>query len=54
MKISHLNIFFVQELITKMFEILSIACESVQREVIACIPEVVEDIQHANVARQLR
>ena len=37
----------------KMFEILTITSVEIQREMISCIPEVIDDCQHAEVAEQL-
>ena len=37
-----------------MLEIISISTLDIQREVIVCIPEVLDDSQHSDVAKQLR
>ena len=38
----------------KMVEMVDVSCESVQREIIACIPEVVSDEEHNAVAVKLQ
>ena len=38
----------------KMLEILCVVPLETQREVIACIPEVVDDAEHNDVAKELR
>ncbi|XP_013394620.1 Fanconi anemia group D2 protein [Lingula anatina] len=43
-----------KELTDKMMEIVSISSMDVQREVITCIPEVVDDTEHGEVALQLK
>ena len=37
-----------------MVEMISIVSLEVQREIIACLPEVVEDTEHGDVAQALR
>ena len=37
-----------------MFEILSVAGLDVQREIVAALPEVLDDSQHASVALRLK
>ena len=37
-----------------MLEIFSITSLEVQREIITCIPEVLDDSEHTGVARELR
>ena len=44
----------LQELVEKMFEILTVTSADVQREIISCMPEVIEDSQHSDVAKKLR
>ena len=43
-----------QEITEKMIEMIGITCEEVQREIITCLPDVVEDTEHATVALALR
>ena len=43
-----------QELIQKMLEMVGITTLDIQREIITCIPEVVDDSEHAQVATELR
>ena len=43
-----------QELIQKMMEMVGITTLDIQREIITCIPEVVDDSEHAQVATELR
>ena len=43
-----------QEMTTKMVDMVDVSCESVQREIIACIPEVVSDEEHNAVAVKLQ
>ena len=38
----------------KMLEMVDVSCESVQREIVACIPEVVCDEEHNAVADKLQ
>ena len=45
---------FTQELTDKMLEMVGIMSLDVQREIITCIPEVLEDNEHSEVARTLR
>ena len=37
-----------------MLEMIGITCVEVQREIITCLPDVVEDTEHATVALALR
>jgi hypothetical protein len=37
-----------------MFEVMTVVPLDIQREIIACIPEVVDDLQHADIANQLK
>jgi len=48
--------FIVQskELTEKMLEMVSITSLDIQREIITCIPEVLDDSEHTEVARKLR
>ncbi|XP_077977229.1 Fanconi anemia group D2 protein-like [Glandiceps talaboti] len=43
-----------KDLVDKMFEVIGITSLDIQREIITCIPEVVEDCEHGDVARQLK
>ncbi|XP_070557572.1 Fanconi anemia group D2 protein-like isoform X2 [Ptychodera flava] len=43
-----------KELVDKMFEVIGITSVAIQREIITCIPEVVEDCHHSEVATQLK
>lgn len=43
-----------QELSKKLLEILNVASVDVQKEVMACIPDIVEDSEHSDVAKKLR
>ena len=38
----------------KMLEMVSITSLEVQREIITCIPEVVDDAEHMGIAQELR
>ncbi|XP_044183012.1 Fanconi anemia group D2 protein-like isoform X2 [Acropora millepora] len=42
-----------KELTEKMFEMVGVTSLEVQREIIACIPEVLDDSEHTEVAREL-
>ncbi|XP_046358167.2 Fanconi anemia group D2 protein-like [Haliotis rufescens] len=42
-----------KELTTKMLEMIDISSPDVQREIILCLPEVVEDTEHGDVAKAL-
>lgn len=44
----------IQELTEKMLEIVGITSVEIQREIITCIPEVLDDAEHTEVARELR
>ena len=44
----------LQELADKMLEMITIVSEDIQREIITCLPEVVEDSEHSHVATSLR
>lgn len=37
-----------------MLEMITIVSEDIQREIITCLPEVVEDSEHSHVATSLR
>jgi len=37
-----------------MFEALSVTSSDIQREIISCIPEVINDMQHADVAHKMK
>jgi len=43
-----------QALVDKMFEALSVTSCDIQREIISCIPEVIDDMQHVDVAHRLK
>lgn len=43
-----------KELADKMLEMITIVSEDIQREIITCLPEVVEDSEHSHVATSLR
>ena len=43
-----------QELVDKMFEALSVTSPDIQREIISCLPEVIDDMQHVDVAHKLK
>ena len=45
---------YSKELIDKMLEVIPLAELAVQREIISCIPEVVDDSKHPEVAGRLR
>jgi NCAIR mutase (PurE)-related protein len=44
----------LQELADKMLEMITIVSVDIQREIITCLPEVVEDSEHSHVATSLR
>lgn len=44
----------LQEVTEKMLEIIGIVSLDIQREIITCLPDVVEDSEHADVATALR
>ena len=44
----------IKELTEKMLEIVGITSLDIQREIITCIPEVLDDAEHSEVARELR
>jgi len=37
-----------------MFEAVSVTSCDIQREIISCIPEVIDDMQHVDVAHKLK
>ncbi|XP_077863630.1 Fanconi anemia group D2 protein-like, partial [Saccoglossus kowalevskii] len=43
-----------KDLVDKMFEVVEITSIEIQREIVTCLPEVVEDSEHGDVARQLK
>ncbi|XP_072026579.1 Fanconi anemia group D2 protein-like [Amphiura filiformis] len=43
-----------KEMTDKMLDMVDVSCESVQREIVACIPEVVSDEEHNAVANKLQ
>ncbi|XP_005107672.1 Fanconi anemia group D2 protein [Aplysia californica] len=43
-----------KELTKKLMEILGSSCLDVQKEIIACLPDIVEDSEHGEVAKKLR
>jgi len=40
--------------VDKMFEVADVAPLEIQREIISCLPEIVDDLQHSDVARMLK
>ena len=44
----------VKELATKLMELVSVAPVEVQRDVITSLPEILDDSQHNDVARELK
>lgn len=44
----------IQELATKLMELVSVAPVEVQRDIITSLPEILEDSQHNDVARELK
>eukprot|EP00057_Strongylocentrotus_purpuratus_P008512 XP_011662986.1 PREDICTED: Fanconi anemia group D2 protein [Strongylocentrotus purpuratus] len=48
------NVINSKEMTDKMLEMVEISSPSVQREIIACIPEVVSDQEHSEVANRLK
>lgn len=44
----------LQELATKLMELVSVAPLEVQRDIITSLPEILEDSQHSDVARELK
>ena len=45
--------FFKQDLSQKILEIISISGVSIQKDVISCIPEILDDSEHVEIAREL-
>ena len=45
---------FVQEVTSKMLEIVEVVRLEIQREMITCLPEVVDDAEHNVVAHDLQ
>ena len=45
---------FLQEVTSKMLEIICIVSQDAQREIITCIPEVVDDSEHNVIAFDLK
>ncbi|XP_060605548.1 Fanconi anemia group D2 protein-like [Ruditapes philippinarum] len=43
-----------KEVTEKLLEMVSITCEDVQREIISCLPDIVQDSEHTQVAMALR
>ncbi|ELU05814.1 hypothetical protein CAPTEDRAFT_219308, partial [Capitella teleta] len=48
------NIVNSEELVEKMFEIISVTPAVVQSEIIMCLPEVIDDSQHYDITHKLR
>ncbi|XP_064631858.1 Fanconi anemia group D2 protein-like [Lineus longissimus] len=48
------NVVNSQDLVTKIFEMVEVTSLEVQREIIGCLPEIVEDKDHADVGTQLK
>lgn len=46
--------FLYQEVTDKMLEVICVVSLEAQREIISCIPDVVDDAEHNNVAQELR
>lgn len=44
----------LQKLATKLMELVSVAPLEVQRDIIISLPEILEDSQHDDVARELK
>lgn len=44
----------LQELATKLLELVSVAPVEVQRDIITSLPEILEDSQHNDVAKELK
>lgn len=45
---------YLQELATKLMELVSVAPVEVQRDIITSLPEILEDSQHNDIARELK
>ena len=43
-----------EDLCSKMLEIVSVTEVDTQREIITCLPEVIDDAHHSQVAQQLK
>lgn len=44
----------LQELATKLMELVSVAPVEVQRDIITSLPEMLDDSQHNDIARELK
>lgn len=44
----------LQELATKLMELVSVAPVEVQRDIITSLPEILEDSQHNDIAKELK
>lgn len=44
----------LQELATKLMELVSVAPVEVQRDIVTSLPEILEDSQHNDIARELK
>lgn len=44
----------LQELATKLMELVSVAPVDVQQDIITSLPEILEDSQHNDIARELK
>lgn len=44
----------LQELAVKLMELVSVAAVEVQRDIITSLPEILEDSQHNDIARELK
>lgn len=44
----------LQELATKLMELVSVAPVEVQRDIVTSLPEILEDSQHDDIARELK
>lgn len=45
---------YLQELAAKLMELVSVAPVDVQRDIITSLPEILEDSQHNDIARELK
>lgn len=45
---------YLQELAAKLMELVSVAPVEVQRDIITSLPEILEDSQHNDIARELK
>lgn len=45
---------YLQEMATKLMELVSVAPVEVQRDIITSLPEILEDSQHNDIAKELK